>query len=71
DSQRAVVAVQDKGIFLSPLAGRDDEHSATALGQLMDSGPSVTYRTIFTPGTRLPLGDSNRRYLTDCFPASP
>jgi|GEM_PF-516855 len=71
DPAKASIEVDGKGTFLSPLAGIDESHSATALGQLMDKGEDIRWRTIFTPGRRLPLGDNNKRYLTDCFPAEP
>lgn len=71
DPAKALIEVDGKGTFLSPLAGIDESHSATALGQLMDKGEDVRWRTIFTPGRRLPLGDNNKRYLTDCYPAAP
>lgn len=68
-AQRAVVAVEDKGVFLSPLAGNDDSHNTKVLGELMDNPPDVRFRTMFGPGNRLPLGPIATRYLTDCFPA--
>lgn len=71
DPAKALIEVDGKGTFLSPLAGIDEAHSKTALGQLMDKGEDIRWRTIFTPGRRLPLGDSNKRYLTDCYPAEP
>jgi hypothetical protein len=70
-AQKATIEVVGKGTFLSPLAGIAESHSATALGQLMDKGEDIRWRTIFTPGKRLPLGASNKRYLTDCFPEKP
>lgn len=67
---RATITVEGRA-FLSPLAGIDEAHHPTATGQLMDKGEDTRFRVIFQPGTRRPLGDANRRYLTDCFPAEP
>ena len=71
DPQIAVVAVEDKGTFLSPLAGIAESHNRTALGQLMDKGEDIRWRTIFTTGKRMPIGDANMRYLKDCYPEAP
>jgi hypothetical protein len=71
NSQKAIIAVEDRGRFLSPLAGTQESHNAKPLNELMDNGNAFRLRTIFTPGSRVPLGATNRRYLTDCFPAAP
>ena len=70
-AQKAVIAVEDKGVFLSPLAGNDDSHNPKILGELMDNPPDFRFRTMFGPGNRLPLGPTATRYVTDCFPAKP
>lgn len=70
DATDALITV-DKDRFLSPLAGITEAHNPKPLGQLMDKGEDIRWRTIFTPGTRLPFGDKNKRYLTDCFPEKP
>ena len=71
DAQEAIIAVEDRGRFLSPLAGTFEAHNATPQGELMDDGNDFRLRTIFAAGARVPLGATNRRYLTDCFPAAP
>ena len=70
-AQKAVITVENKGSFLSPLAGNDDSHNPKVRGELMDNPPDVRFRTMFGPGNRLPLGPIATRYLTDCFPAKP
>jgi hypothetical protein len=72
DPKKTKIDIPGKGAVVSPLAGDDENHDRPPLaGNFMDPGETIQLRTIFTPGKRLAMRDSNRKYLLDCFPVSP